>query len=342
MARHDPGLYRPAEDRLIGHYGVEVREHLVPTGADGHTVRVLETGSGPATLFVHGSPNAAATWLGLAALLPDRRCLMLERPGAGLSPSMPWTDHRAQTVQIQSAVLDHLEVREVDTVGSSFGGLYVLNLALARPERVRRVLLIGSPGGLASLPYPAVIRGLSLPIPAFLLARALRPDSSGAREMFAQIGHDESVRAGAIPPVVFDWYSALLRHTDTLPNLAREVRAIATPVGYRARATLAPRDLAGLSRPVDLVWGGRDPFATPAQADAAATVMGARVEHHPGLGHLPWMDDPALVADSMRALLGPAPPASRVTHEAPAARPVAPGRSAVANRRVQVGGRPRP
>jgi 2-hydroxy-6-oxonona-2,4-dienedioate hydrolase len=307
MVRHDPDRYRAAERRLIEHHGIEVHEHVVPAGAAGGAVRVLETGSGPATLFVHGSPNAAATWLGLAAQLPGRRCLMLERPGAGLSEPVTWTDHRAQTAQIQAAVLDHLGVDEVDAVGSSFGGLYVLNLAHACPERVRRVLLVGAPGGLASLPYPAVIRGLSLPIPGFVLARALKPDADGAREMFEQIGHGESVRSGAIAPVEFEWYSALLRHTDTLPSLAREVRAIATPLGYRAGASWTNRQLAGLVTPIDLLWGDRDPFATPAQADALAAAIGARVTHHPSMGHLPWFDDPARIADEVEATFMVAP-----------------------------------
>jgi 2-hydroxy-6-oxonona-2,4-dienedioate hydrolase len=325
MVRHDPDRYRAAERRLIEHHGIEVHEHVVPAGAAGGAVRVLETGSGPATLFVHGSPNAAATWLGLAAQLPGRRCLMLERPGAGLSEPVTWTDHRAQTAQIQAAVLDHLGVDEVDAVGSSFGGLYVLNLAHACPERVRRVLLVGAPGGLASLPYPAVIRGLSLPIPGFVLARALKPDADGAREMFEQIGHGESVRSGAIAAVVFDWYSALLRHTDTVPNLAREVRAIATPLGYRATASLSGRQLAGLARPIDLVWGDQDPFATPAQADATATAIGARIAHHAGMGHLPWMDDPVRIGDELEEILGTVPPERLASVPAPAGR--AAGRS---------------
>lgn len=341
MARHDPDRYRAAERRLIEHHGVEVREHVVPAGAAGGAVRVLETGSGPATLFVHGSPNAAATWLGLAARLPGRRCLMLERPGAGLSEPVAWTDHRAQTAQIQTAVLDHLGVDDVDAVGSSFGGLYVLDLARAHPERVRRVLLLGAPGGLTSLPYPAVIRGLSLPIPGFVLARALKPDADGARDMFAQIGHGESVRSGAIAPVVFDWYSALLRHTDTVPNLAREVRAIATPLGYRSTASLSDQQLAVLARPVDLLWGDQDPFATPAQADATAAAIGARIAHYPGMGHLPWMDDPVRIADAMDAILGSPPQEVPASVPSPAGR--AAGRSGpVPEGEFAYGGRQRP
>lgn len=322
MARHDPDAYRLAEGRLIEHHGIAVREHLVPVGPGGGAVRVLETGSGPGTLFVHGSPNTAAAWLGLAARMPDRRCLMLERPGAGLSEPVRWTDHRSQTARLQASVLDHLGLDQVDAVGSSLGGLYVLNLADAHPERVRRVLLVGAPGGLTALPYPAVIRGLSLPIPGFILARALRPDVDGAREMFEQIGHHDAVRSGAIAPVELEWYSALLRHTDTLPNLAREVRAIATPLGYRAGASWASRQLAGLVPPIDLLWGDRDPFATPAQADALATAIGARVTHHPSMGHLPWFDDPARIADEVEAAFR-VPPREGAGAPRPVARPSA-------------------
>jgi len=317
MARHDPERYRLAERRLIEHYGVQVREHSVPVGPDGGVVRVLETGSGPATLLVHGSPNGAATWLGLAAQMPGRRCIMLERPGACLSEPVAWTDHREQTARIQASVLDHLGVDEVDAVGSSFGGLYVLNLARAHPERVRQVLLIGSPGGVTSLPFPAIFRGLSLPVPGFVLARALKPDTDGARDMFKEIGHEASVQSEAIPPVVFDWYSALLRDTDTMPNLAREVRAIATPLGYRARATLTDQQLTEIGSSIDLLWGDRDPFATPAQADATAAAIGARITHQPEMGHLPWYDDPGRIAEALETIFGTAPRAKPAARPAP-------------------------
>jgi 2-hydroxy-6-oxonona-2,4-dienedioate hydrolase len=311
MARHDPSAYRPAEEQLIDHLGLAVTEHRVPVDDRAAVVRVLETGSGPAMLFVHGSPNAAATWLGLAAELPHRRCILLERPGAGLSDPVEWRDHRAQSTEIQRAVLDHLGVGEVDAVGSSFGGLYVLNLAAAHPERVRRVDLLGSPGGVKGLPFPKVFRGLALPIPRFVLERALKADERAARSMFAQIGHEGSVRSGAIPPVVLTWYAALLSHTDTVPHLAREARAIGTPRGYRRGAALSDADVAAVAAPIHLLWGDRDPFAAPDQADLFAAATGASIEHLPGAGHLPWFDDAALVAERLTRVAGIEPEAAR-------------------------------
>jgi hypothetical protein len=78
--------YRAAEAR----YWVEVAGgkpderivHLPRLDAD---VRVLELGSGPPLLFIHGGPNAGSTWAPLVGALSGFRCLVVDRPGCGMS-----------------------------------------------------------------------------------------------------------------------------------------------------------------------------------------------------------------------------------------------------------------
>lgn len=303
MSRMNETAYRESEAALSSTFGAKTEEHFVDVPELGTSVRVLEIGSGDPIVFIHGSPNNAATWIPVAAELPDRRCLLLERPGAGLSePVDRWGDHRAQSTAIVGAVSDHFDAAEVDLAGSSFGGLYAYNFALAHPDRTRSLIQLGSPAGPPALGIPAIFKLLSLPLPRFLARKALRPDTEEAREMFREIGHGRAIDSGSIPGVVFEWYSSLLRNTDTVEHLLGEIRAIASPLGYRANARLDAEALGTIQTPLLYLWGDNDTFATPERADAlAALTPSATIEHYQGFGHVLWYDDPKAIADRIRA-----------------------------------------
>ena len=60
----------------------ERRARLDRTGL---TVRIQKVGQGPAVVLVHGASNSGTSWAGLVARLGGFRCLLLDRPGCGLS-----------------------------------------------------------------------------------------------------------------------------------------------------------------------------------------------------------------------------------------------------------------
>jgi pimeloyl-ACP methyl ester carboxylesterase len=297
--------YREAEGKLFAEYGVEAREHFVDIESPSTSVRVLEVGRGEPLVLVHGSPNNAATWIPLVSHLANRRCLLLERPGAGLSsPVAKWSNHRSESAGIIASVLDAMAVDQADLAGSSLGGLYAFNLALSAPQRVRSLILLGAPGGPSVLGMPPIFRVLSLPLPRFMAQKALRPDPDEAREMYEQIGHADSIAAGAIPDVNFEWYSSLLNNTRTLENLLGEIRSIATPFGLRKKNEITDADLARLTQPTLYLWGDHDSFAKPDNADKlAALTPQASIEHFASFGHLPWYDDPQLIAGRIEGFL---------------------------------------
>jgi len=77
--------YRQAERVLWSHYGAAPRERFLDLAKPAVRVRVQEVGEGSLLLFIHGGPNAGSTWAPLAARLSDFRCILLDRPGSGLS-----------------------------------------------------------------------------------------------------------------------------------------------------------------------------------------------------------------------------------------------------------------
>jgi pimeloyl-ACP methyl ester carboxylesterase len=92
-----------------------------------------------------------------------------------------------------------------------------------------------------------------------------------------------------------------MRHQRTARGLLREVKAIATPFGYRRGVCIDDDILRELNALTLYVWGGLDPFAPAARADELAALSAmASVAHMPQCGHLPWMDDP----DGVAGILG--------------------------------------
>lgn len=76
--------YLEAERRLWDHLGVTPVERRV-TLASGGQVRVQEVGEGPPFVLLHGGSIAGTSWATLAGALEGIRCVLVDRPGCGLS-----------------------------------------------------------------------------------------------------------------------------------------------------------------------------------------------------------------------------------------------------------------
>lgn len=97
-------------------------------------------------LFVHGTAGAGPVWAPLVHELRGVRCLLLERPGRGLSAPVdyPSYQYKSLVVDLLTGVLDALGVDRAHVVGGSIGTVWALRLAAARPSRVDRAVLIGA------------------------------------------------------------------------------------------------------------------------------------------------------------------------------------------------------
>ena len=123
---------------------------------------VIDTGpppgaAGPPVLLLHGSGpgvTATANWRPvIPALSADRRVIAPDQLGFGGTATgeqrtygrAAWTDHAL-------ALLDTLGTGPVDIIGNSMGGAIALSIAAARPDAVRRIVLMGSMGVAMALP----------------------------------------------------------------------------------------------------------------------------------------------------------------------------------------------
>jgi len=131
----------PAKDPEIG--------RLVQTGSI--KTNLHDVGEGSPVLMIHGSGPGVSAWanwrLNIGPLSRTKRVIapdmvgfgFTERPAGAVYGKALWTRHLAD-------VLDALNIEQADIVGNSFGGGLALAFAIRHPDRVRRMVLMGSVG----------------------------------------------------------------------------------------------------------------------------------------------------------------------------------------------------
>lgn len=296
MNADDIEHFRAAEAELWRHYGAVPSEHLVALPKLNITVRVLEVGQGEPVLFVHGSPNAASKWAPLAARLTQFRCLLLDRPGCGLSEPVGYQgrDLRAFGRELLSQTLDGLGLPKAAVVASSFGGALAAYFTHAYPERVARLVQEGCPAFIEGFRVPAY----NLAWSAIGMLLGIAPRSAAA---FRALGHAQSMDSGQFESAVLVWRDALLKYTDT----TRHENRLNANIARHARAYTYGADFLRQIKPATLyLWGEADPFGGPqVAARAVAAQAGATLKTFPASGHLPWLDAPGAHAQLIAEFL---------------------------------------
>ena len=108
-------------------------------------------GAGAPVLLIHGSGPGVSAWanwrLVMPALAQQARVIAPDMVGFGYT-ERPQGFVYSMDAWVRQAVglLDALGIERTDLVGNSFGGALSLALAIAHPERVRRLVLMGSAG----------------------------------------------------------------------------------------------------------------------------------------------------------------------------------------------------
>jgi pimeloyl-ACP methyl ester carboxylesterase len=264
---------------------------------NGARVRFTDVGEGPAVVLLHGFASSLETWDLLAPVLRARhRVIAVDLKGFG------WTDRPAGDYSPQAqaamvlALLDQRGVKDVAVVAHSYGASVALAMALAAPERVRRLAL-----------YDAWVYEEQLPS-FFLWSRA-----KGLGETLFALFYEERPE---------DKLALAFYDPSRVPErLIEDVeRAFARP-GTRAAALAAVRGMRyaqvqgryrTIDKPVLLLWG-REDVVTPVSIGErlARDLPRSRLVVYPRCGHLAMLEAAAAtnaeVATFLAADLGAAP-----------------------------------
>jgi pimeloyl-ACP methyl ester carboxylesterase len=290
---------RQAYERVLD--GTSVRSRYVDPGVGGR-VHLLENNSGPPLVLLHGTGNVAGFFLPLLNELHNIRVLAPDRPGFGLSDpiDLPRDRYRENAIAWLNRLLDTLRVDSAALLGHSGGGMWALWYALAHPERVERLVLIGLPV-LPKTRCPMPLRVAATPGLGELVSR-LMPTNPKSVLQFAHYAARERETLARYPDQV-DLMVAV--GGDPIADRATkaEVRlfvspfALLSPSGFRRRTRVRAADeLREVSMPTLMMWGEHERLGSGSVARAAtALIPHARLELLP-TGHAPWLGQPRRTA----------------------------------------------
>jgi 2-hydroxymuconate-semialdehyde hydrolase len=126
----------------------EIARTLVAAGI---RTNVHDVGTGPPVLLIHGSGPGVSAWANWRLLMPElarqARVIAPDMVGFGFTERPPNQRYDMDAWVGQAlGVLDALGIERTDLVGNSFGGALALALTIRHPQRVRRLVLMGSVG----------------------------------------------------------------------------------------------------------------------------------------------------------------------------------------------------
>ena len=119
--------------------------------AAGLATNLHDQGSGEPVVLIHGSGPGVTAWANWRGIIPGlaEQCRVIapDMSGFGYTERKPGTDyHMEHWLTHILGILDALELDQVNLVGNSFGGALALALSIRHPERVKRLILMGSVG----------------------------------------------------------------------------------------------------------------------------------------------------------------------------------------------------
>ncbi len=235
-----------------------------------HSVELGEGGSLTPVVMLHGLNDCHVAWKHVApAIARDRRVLMPDLPGHGLSDCPDASYDLEWYADVMAEWVESLGVAQVDLVGHSFGGTIALRILARSRRRVRRLVLVSS--GAVGPELSALLRAAFVP-------RVL-----------------EQVAQPFMGPVT----RALLTAARYLP--AEDIALLASMNARAGTARAFGRTLRGMIRreapgsilrgvtdlpPLALFWGSRDSVIGAARLKALTELVDrAYVRRFEGAGH---------------------------------------------------------
>jgi pimeloyl-ACP methyl ester carboxylesterase len=296
----EPGDYGPSGRSPW--LDVDWRSHQRWLELGGRRVNVIELGSGPPIVFVHGLSGSWQNWLEqLPVFARDHRVVAFDLPGFGASEMPAEEISIAGYARWLDALYDALGIDSAAVVGNSMGGFIGAELAIAFPARVERLVLISAAG--LTIEHQrddralAVLKTLDKRLAAYAGWLATRSDALSRRPrarrmIFGLVAH----RPDLLPA----------------PLVAEQIRGSGKPGFVPALDALTSypiRDrLPEIACPTLIVWGTKDHLVPVRDADEFARLIpDARKVVWPQTGHMAMLERPAAFNRLLAAFLAEEP-----------------------------------
>jgi abhydrolase domain-containing protein 6 len=269
-----------------GRSGLEVKELSIP----GFRVEYMESGSGEPLVLLHGMAADKDHWTRVAPYLTPRfRVIAVDLPGFGESDK-PMDRHYTGRDQVGylHEIVGALGLTSFHLGGNSMGGMIAARYAAAYPGEVKSLWLL-APAGVGTEPAGELAKlkpGEHVP----LLARSL-PE---LEQTLLLVTSKHPYIPGAVKGVLAD------RAAADYPLHMK----IFYEINAEWAASPLDKTVAGLQTPTRIVWGEEDRLLPVANAEQLHALMpSSSVLQLPGIGHLPMIEAPQVVAEDYLAFV---------------------------------------
>lgn len=286
--------FETAQRRLFEAHGLEPRSRFIDLEGPWGRTQILEVEASDEavpTVFVHGTAAFGAFFAPLMEHLDGVWMITFDRPGYGLSGPFVYTEKNVQrtVVDVLAGVLDELEIERADIVGHSMGGHTGILFALAHPDRVRRLALVGAVPAIPGTSPPLPIRLLTVPGLNRLLRWLRKPGVEGVLDIAEIFGERDAIREH--PALI----RAIAAHEDD-PKAAdagfSEFNALLSLRGWRSSVRIDEDTLRAIEPPTTIIWGDHDTLGTPDDVRAGVGVIEAAGLETVAAGHIPFLSHP--------------------------------------------------
>lgn len=257
-------------------------------------------------MLVHGIAGNGATWAGVQERLADKYTLIApDLPGHGVSDK-PVGDYSLGA--LASMIRDLMVAtgyEQATMVGHSLGGGVMMQFAYQFPQRCDRLVLVSS-GGLGR-DVNLILRAACLPGADIFLAA-----TAGPLAAIGSVVGDVLGRVGWRPGPDLEEVArgfASLADRETRTAFLHTLKGVVGVEGQRVNAS--DRLYLASEMPTLLIAGERDPIIPASHtAEAHETMPGSQLAIFPKAGHMPYIDQPALFANTLSEFIDSTEPAN--------------------------------
>ena len=272
-------------DHTVRHVDVPVRGHTVRT-------RILQAGSGPELVLLHGTGGHLEAYSrDIAGLAEDFHVTAYDMIGHGWSdlPDLPYTTDVLSEHLV--GLLDALGIERAHLSGESLGGWVAAWAAAHFPERVDR-LVLNTPGNIAN--KPEVMRRMR----DSTMAAVLDPSEETVRRRVEFLFHHKEM--------VTDELVGLRRQVYSRPGFVQAITntlVLQDPV-VRKDFAWDPAWVGKIAAPTLLLWTSHDPTGGLDEADLLlGWLPDARLHVIDDAGHWPQWEKVSEFLDTHRTWL---------------------------------------
>ena len=275
---------------------------------DERAVNYVEIGSGPPLLFVHGLSGRWANWLeNIPEFARDHRVIAVDLPGFGDSEMPREKISISGYGEFVCRFLDELGIESAILVGNSMGGFISAEVAIKRPEKVEKLVLVSAAG-------LTIEHQRREPV-----LKALYATESVAQFVIARlVGRSEEMVGRPRGRRLAMWFVSPLAEQLAPELIIEQSRGAGKPGFLPALDALTDypiRDRLGDVRaPTLIVWGEKDLLVPVRDAyEFDELIPDSELVVYPGVGHVAMLEVPErfnadvrrFLSDDRRERLGP-------------------------------------